>query len=82
MNKIVELPKAERKEVPAILRTIADVIERGEYGDITHGTVILETNKREVQLFCAGAGNNDYYRVITNLQKGIHTMMNMTDPNI
>lgn len=82
MSNIVELPKAQRSSITTVLRGIADSIECGEYGEITHASIVLEDNTREVQLFCAGADNSDYYRVITNLQKGLHWMLSRKDLNL
>lgn len=49
------LPIPGLQKIPELLRNIADAIERGEYGDVSEGAMVLAGN--EVEVF--GLGNAD-----------------------
>lgn len=39
------LPQTSLGDVPTLLRNIADAIERGEYGEVTEGVLVLPGNE-------------------------------------
>ena len=46
--------KPSLRDVPKTLRTIADNIEAGEYGDVLRGALVLRAVDREPQVFGFG----------------------------
>lgn len=46
--KLLTLPTADLGDIPKLLRTIADEIESGEYGEVLEGALVLAGNDLEV----------------------------------
>lgn len=53
--KLHVLPAPGLQNIPDLLRNIADEIERGEYGDVSEGALVLAGDQVEV----FGLGNAD-----------------------
>lgn len=67
-----ELPSATLKDVPTVLRAIADRIEEGQYGRPVNAVVVLETEDggaMRLEVFAAGPFNN-VHRSLSLLQLG------------
>ena len=64
--KLVSMPENHLQNIPLVLRSIADCIEDGDYGEIKVGGVIIETVTGKIELF--GAGRScDHYRMLALL---------------
>ena len=71
---LVEFTKATLSDVPRVLRSIADTIEQGEYGEVTMAVVAIEGGDKCIETF--GAGSADYYRAIALFNLALAKMTN------
>lgn len=62
MTKIVQLAPTTLRDIPKVLRAIADQVEIGEYGTVSAGVVSLECATGVLEIFGAGAADN--YRAL------------------
>ncbi len=68
-----ELPQATVQDAHKVLRAIADEAEKGEYGKIINGIVVLEDEHGNVRTF--GLCGTEYYRAFAILQLGIENLL-------
>jgi hypothetical protein len=73
MSNIRELPKHTLQDIPKCLRAIADEMEKGEFGKITMGALVIEDDVGNIRTF--GVGGADYYRGIAMFQFGIENLV-------
>ena len=67
------LPKAQLADIPAILRLMADEVERGDYGNILSGGIVLRDDENTVHVFSCGDTNND--KAIAIFTRAIHFLV-------
>lgn len=51
---LVNLADHTYYDVPTVLRSIADGIERGDYGEVREGGIVLRNTERELSVFAGG----------------------------
>lgn len=68
MTNVVELPQASLQSVSYVLRCIADEMDRGTYGEVSMGVLVIE-NKNYKRLVFNGGGA-DFYRSLALLEIG------------
>lgn len=69
MGNVVELPRATLSDISNVLRSIADCIDEGNYGEVRLAGVILENAESEILLFGSG-GACDSYRMLALMELG------------
>lgn len=69
MSNVVELPRATLSDISNVLRSIADCIDDGNYGDVRLAGVILENSESKISLF-GGGGACDSYRMLALMELG------------
>ncbi len=72
-SNVIELPRATLSDISHVLRSIADEIDAGTYGDASMAVLVLETGDNEIECFGAGGGA-DHYRGIAILHKGLNKL--------
>lgn len=75
MNKVHLLPKAQLSDVPGILRLLADEVERGDYGNILSGGIVLRDDEKTVHVFSCGDTDND--KAIAIFTRAIHYLVGL-----
>jgi hypothetical protein len=73
MNRLYELPQATLQDAHKVLRAIADESEKGEYGKVQNGVVVLEDEHGNVHTF--GLCGTEYYRAFAMLHLGIENLL-------
>jgi hypothetical protein len=73
MSNLLLLDKHTLQDIGAVLRSIADAIDEGEYGKIHMGALVLEDEVGNVRTF--GMGGADYYRAMAMFQFGIANLI-------
>ena len=68
-----ELPQAILQEAHNVLRAIADGAEKGKYGKLQNGIVVLEDALGNVRTF--GLCGTEYYRAFAMLHLGIENLL-------
>jgi len=68
-----ELPQATLQDAATVLRAIADEAEKGEYGKVQNGIVVLEDTNGNIRVF--GLCGTEYYRAFAMLHLGIENML-------
>lgn len=76
MTNLVKLDSAVLADIPNVLRSIADELEAGEYGQITAGVVVLQEQSNALNLF--GLGAADQHRAVAILAGATQTMVQKT----
>ena len=71
--KVHLLPKAQIADAAKILRLIADEIDKGEYGEIATGGIVLRNKKRTLHVFSCGDTSND--KAISLFTRAIHFLV-------
>ncbi len=64
--ELVELPRKTLMDVPRVLRSIADQIEVGEFGEVLSAVVVIESDR----IHTFGAGLADFHRALGLLFRG------------
>lgn len=70
---IHELPQATLQDAHKVLRAIADEAEKGGYGKVQNGIVVLEDALGNVRTF--GLCGTEYYRAFAMLHLGIENLL-------
>lgn len=73
MSNVISLPKATISDISQVLRSIADEIDAGVYGEASMAVLVLECGDGEIECFGAGGGA-DHYRGIAMLHKGLNKL--------
>lgn len=75
---IHELPKATLQDVANVLRSIADRIDAGDYGEVQAAALVMEDSDGNIRTF--GAGAADYYRAFSMFQFGLAHLLAQRGP--
>jgi hypothetical protein len=73
MSVIHELPQHTLQDIPKVLRAIADQVEAGDFGKVTMGALVIESEEGNVHTF--GVGGADYYRAYAMFNLGIANLV-------
>lgn len=76
MSNVIELTKATLSDIPRILRSIADQMEAGDYGNVVAGIVVLEESPGKLHLF--GGGAADDHRAVSLIAGAQQIMIQRT----
>ncbi|HWH83228.1 MAG TPA: hypothetical protein VNU71_13435 [Burkholderiaceae bacterium] len=71
--KLYELPQYTVRDIPTVLRAIADELEAGAYGKVCMAALVTEDEHGNVRTF--GAGGADYYRAMAMFNLGIENLV-------
>ena len=74
---IYELPRRTLADIPSVLRSIADQMEAGDYGEAEGAVLVLENTEGEIRTF--GAGSADWYRAFALLHLGLEHLARQRD---
>ena len=70
---VVKMPDHPPTDIPNVLRSIANGIEAGSYGEIEMAGVVMENENGDIETF--GAGKTDFYRGYTLFAKAMKAML-------
>jgi hypothetical protein len=76
MSNIYKLDTAQLSDIPKLLRSMADHIEEGTYGNVVAGVVVLEDNTNQLTLFGLGAATD--HRSVSILAGAQQTLIQKT----
>ncbi len=68
MSNIHKLDSAVMSDIPNMLRAVASEMEKGNYGKITAGVMVIETDQHKLELF--GFGAAEKHRAISLMAGG------------
>ena len=65
--KVVEFPDRDVTNIPSTLRRLADTIERGEYGNVTHFVWVADSGVESIEVNLGLIGKAGESRAVAHL---------------
>ena len=72
---VVKMPDHPLTDIPNVLRTIAEGIENGNYGEIEIAGLVMQNDSGDIETFSAGI--TDFYRAYTLFSKAMKAMLEL-----